>query len=331
MLKYVSKYFKGVIFLKKNTFFALICSAFIAASAGVVCADDVSPVTLSVNEAAVEGDKAPVIINNVTYVPFRILFDALEAEYSWDNENKCITAEKNDIVVKLWINNKEYHVNDEEKYTENAPLIIDGSTYIPVRTVAEAFKLEISWNDASRNVNISDDSITTQTTTESTTESSTKETTETTTKRDPNMSPVDGVNKNIFKKVTDDLAKSAKSYTLGDFDNCARFKKAAIDKMYETWDSMVKTPEEERFVSAAKSAHSSLESAYRGFDSTYDNNKKYSGAANIIRDYLNKARMTVRSFSDIKESGDLSAKISAFRDAYADMNDDLSKLRGRYE
>ena len=63
-----------------------------------------------------------------------------------------------DIVVKL--DDKEISLKDGNGKTIN-PLIVGGSTYLPVRTIAEAVGLEVAWDSANNTVNLSHPEIAT--------------------------------------------------------------------------------------------------------------------------------------------------------------------------
>lgn len=90
---------------------------------------------------------------NSTMIPLRFVSNALgidDDDIEFDANTKTITIEKDDNVVKFFVNNSKYILNNSTKNTNNIKLpkveIKDGRTFVPFRTLAEAFDLEIKWD-----------------------------------------------------------------------------------------------------------------------------------------------------------------------------------------
>jgi hypothetical protein len=321
-------------FIKSIICTALSASMLIAAvpfSSAFTAAEEAdSSVKLVINDNLIGGDQQPVIINNLTYLPLRIMFNSIQANFTWDGENKSITATKGNNTLKMWVNKQEYLLNDTEKTMASVPVILNGSTYVPVRLVTDSFGIGISWDGQTRTVKITDNSITqlpadipvitseTTTVTESTTE---------TTTLDPNMSSIPGVSKKLFNKMISEVNQSANSYSLGSLDKNERFKDFTKKKQFESWEKLATTDEETNFIRAIEGYYNSMISAYRAVESTYNQGDTVSACRSLARDYLTKIRKSISTFGNITSMQDISTKQSELSESYKDMSSDVSKLR----
>lgn len=96
----------------------------------------------------------PVIHQDTTLVPFRGLLENMGAAVHWDNEKRKVTASSDSTMVELTIDSHTALVNGKP-YTLSVPAqIIDHSTYIPVRFLAEVLGAKVHWEVPSRLVHI---------------------------------------------------------------------------------------------------------------------------------------------------------------------------------
>jgi hypothetical protein len=289
-----------------------------------------SSVKLVINDNLIGGDQQPVIINNLTYLPLRIMFNSIQAKFTWDGENKSITATKGNNTLKMWVNKQEYLLNGKEKTMASVPVILDGSTYVPVRLVTESFGIGINWDAKTRTVKITDKSITQLSadipviTSETTTVTET--TTETTT-LDPNMSSIPGVSKKVFNKMISEVNQSANSYSLGSLDKNERFKDFTKKKMFESWEKLATTDEETKFIRAIEGYYNSMITAYKAVESTYNQGDTVSACRSLARDYLTEIRKAISTFGNITSMQDITTKQSELSASYKDMSSDVRKLR----
>lgn len=89
----------------------------------------------------------PFIALDRTFVPYRVLGEALGATISWDNDTKKVTAVGNGNKVELFIGNKDYKVNDVSRTMDVEPFILasEGRTYIPARYITEGLNYYIDF------------------------------------------------------------------------------------------------------------------------------------------------------------------------------------------
>lgn len=103
-------------------------------------------VTVKIDEQKLECPVAATIKNGSTMVPMRAIFEALDMEVEWNNEEKSVTATNGTDTIKLTIGEKTMKVNGEEIELNSAPYIEDGSTMVPVRAVSESVEATVEWN-----------------------------------------------------------------------------------------------------------------------------------------------------------------------------------------
>lgn len=112
-------------------------------------------IKIKLNGELIESDVKPYITNGRTMMPFRAIFEALEAEvgYDFDNPNlKLVYAKRKGIRVDMQIGNKSAYKDEKEIVMDVAPEIKDGRTFIPVRYASELLGAEVEWIDSTRTV-----------------------------------------------------------------------------------------------------------------------------------------------------------------------------------
>ena len=118
-----------------------------AAEAGKTIKLQIGSRIVNVDNEAVIYDAAPVIRNDRTLVPIRIITEALGGKVDWNGATKEVTLSINDKEIKMTIG------KTLEKYGV-APVIIDGRTFVPVRFVADELGANVAWDDATKTVTI---------------------------------------------------------------------------------------------------------------------------------------------------------------------------------
>ncbi len=91
-----------------------------------------------------EFDSPPIIENNRTLVPFRQIFEALGAEVNYDNSTKTVTGIKDNLTVKLRINETRGYVNNKAVQLDTASKIVKGRTLVPLRFIGESLGCEVN-------------------------------------------------------------------------------------------------------------------------------------------------------------------------------------------
>ncbi len=90
--------------------------------------------------------------DNRTLIPFRKPLEAIGADVGYDNINRVATAVKGNISVKIPIDKNTVYINGEEVKIDTKAIIKDSRTYIPLRSVFEAFGYKIEWHNNSKTI-----------------------------------------------------------------------------------------------------------------------------------------------------------------------------------
>lgn len=126
---------------------SLVLSLFVTVSAN-------EDITIYVNDEILQCDTAPFIKDGRTMVPMRKIFEALNANVDWDGSTQTITATKDAAQIVLQINNSTMYNNGIEETLDVAPIIVDSSTFVPIRAVAQSLKAFVNWFDHTQTVYI---------------------------------------------------------------------------------------------------------------------------------------------------------------------------------
>ncbi len=113
---------------------------------------------MTVNGAETEIDPGrgtvPVINQGRTLVPIRAIIEALGGTVGWDGEKSEVTLKVGEDEIKLVIDSKDAYLNGKKSILDVAPTTINDRTMLPIRYVAESFKFEVQWDEATNTVTI---------------------------------------------------------------------------------------------------------------------------------------------------------------------------------
>ncbi len=120
-----------------------------------VFADDVKPVTVTLNGAIVDcasyGQEA-TIVDGRTLVPLRAIFDALGATVEWDKETETVTSVLGQTEISITIGESKLLKNGEEIPLDVPAQIMNGRTLVPVRAISDSFGVAVDWDGETRTV-----------------------------------------------------------------------------------------------------------------------------------------------------------------------------------
>lgn len=100
-----------------------------------------------------EGVK-PMIKDDTTLLPLRVVTQSLGGFIEWDELNRTISGGKDDSSYQLAVDSKIAIVNGETTNLLTPPIIIQGSTMVPIRFIAESLGMEVEWDGAAQAVRI---------------------------------------------------------------------------------------------------------------------------------------------------------------------------------
>ena len=134
-------------------FFVSLCMALVLIAVPVYGAED-RPIRVMVDGAELAFDVDPVIENDRTLVPMRLIFEALGAKVDWDEATRTALAVKGDVKISITIDSAELMKNSKAVALDAPARLIGGRTLVPVRAVSEGMGAKVDWDEASRMVQI---------------------------------------------------------------------------------------------------------------------------------------------------------------------------------
>lgn len=103
--------------------------------------------TVNAYGKTITSDVAPLIVNDRTLVPIRIVTETLGGTANWNEAAQMVSLNINGKTVTMQIGVVL------EKYGV-APIIIDSRTYVPIRFVAEELGATVDWNESTQEITI---------------------------------------------------------------------------------------------------------------------------------------------------------------------------------
>lgn len=97
---------------------------------------------------------SPQIADGRTLAPLRGIFEALGLTVSWDAATQTVVGTKTGTNITLQINSKTATVNGSSVSLDVPAQIINSSTYVPVRFIADSLGVTVNWNSQDRLVEI---------------------------------------------------------------------------------------------------------------------------------------------------------------------------------
>lgn len=113
-------------------------------------------VTVSLNGRAVSfPNQQPVIVEGRTLIPLRGLFDNMGYSISWNGNTKTVTLSKGSDTITINIGESCYYLNGSKKAIDVPAQIINSSTMLPLRAIADATGAQVLWDGSTKTVSIS--------------------------------------------------------------------------------------------------------------------------------------------------------------------------------
>jgi uncharacterized protein YkwD len=146
--------------MKKNFVMALVAVMVLAFVPVTMSANDLPLLVVINNEQVQFNGQQPIQIDGRTLVPARGVFEQLEFEVTWNGSYRQVEIRNEGLLIEVGIDSNEiiittlpYMFINIERIDVPAQ-IINGSTMIPLRAVAQAIGAEVNWNGDTRTVYI---------------------------------------------------------------------------------------------------------------------------------------------------------------------------------
>ncbi len=139
--------------LKKITvlFAIILCVVFCLS----VCSSASDEISLVINNKKVECEVPPIISNDRTLVPVRVLFEYYDAKVSWNESLRQVMVISGTTVMIFNIDSKVMYLNGAVHLLDAAPVIVNDRTLVPVRFISEKLGYIVKWDASTRTVSVS--------------------------------------------------------------------------------------------------------------------------------------------------------------------------------
>ena len=123
-------------------------------SSGMVSYADQPPITVFLNGEQLVFDVQPTLEDGRTLVPMRVIFEALGAQVTWDNETFTAVAVKDNTIIAMTVDDNILFKNGEVTELDVPARLVDGRTLVPVRAVSEGLGADVQWDNETWTVHI---------------------------------------------------------------------------------------------------------------------------------------------------------------------------------
>ena len=137
--------------MKKTVILFTVIAALLLSS---ICVYANFGIKLFVNGNEVKTEIAPMIVNDRTMVPARVVFEQLNAQVSWLSNSRQVVITTEDTTLVFKIGSDIATVNNEQFKMDCAPMIVQDRTMIPIRFVSEKLGYTVLWDDVTKKVSI---------------------------------------------------------------------------------------------------------------------------------------------------------------------------------
>jgi len=114
----------------------------------------VSNTTAVVNGKNKKIEVAPLVKDNVTYVPVKVILDEFGGSARWESSIKKVMVLRADRMMELWVGQKDYIANGKRNTSEVSPIIYKNRTYVPLRLVSEQIGLKVEWDGKNKSITL---------------------------------------------------------------------------------------------------------------------------------------------------------------------------------
>ena len=101
------------------------------------------------------------LVDSVTYVPIRAFSNEFVApSVNWNSKTRTATVTSDNLHVSAQAGEKYINGNERIIYSGNRNLVIDGTMYVPVRSIAKTMGASVSWDSKTRTAHVASDTET---------------------------------------------------------------------------------------------------------------------------------------------------------------------------
>lgn len=109
-------------------------------------------IKVSINGESVQMNQNPVIVNGRTLVPLRTIFEALGVKPVWDEKSRTVSATNGTVNMSLALGDSKAVVNGKIVNMDVPGTLINNSTMVPARFIAETLGANVEWDQETKTV-----------------------------------------------------------------------------------------------------------------------------------------------------------------------------------
>jgi len=109
-------------------------------------------ITIKLNGQEIKLSTNPIVIKGVSFVPIRGVIEQLGGQIDYDNGNITVSDGQNQL--KLKIRTTAASKNGQSMTLSSPPLVISGTTMVPLRFISEGLGASVEWDEKNRVITI---------------------------------------------------------------------------------------------------------------------------------------------------------------------------------
>ena len=113
-------------------------------------------IKININGQNVYGDASPIVVNERTLVPVRLVSENLGLAVDWNQDLQEVTLTNEATIIKFIIGTTTYNKNGIDIPMDIAPVVYMERTYLPIRVIGECLDKKVDWDQATKTVLIMD-------------------------------------------------------------------------------------------------------------------------------------------------------------------------------
>lgn len=116
-------------------------------------------INVYINDKNVEFNQPPIIYNDLTFVPFRTIFEEFGMVVQWHDEDRRATAFNHDYNISFITGSNYIYIDGFGTPIPNGPIIENSRMLIPLRALVEGIDGDIYWDENTHSVYIYSDQV----------------------------------------------------------------------------------------------------------------------------------------------------------------------------
>jgi N-acetylmuramoyl-L-alanine amidase len=116
-------------------------------------------ITIKVNGNIVRTDTPPFLEDGRVFVPVRFVAESLGMDINFDSVSKKVEIICNEDIIEVWSADNKIVVNGNTDGSEAVIQIMNGRTFVPLRTIAENLGVEVKWDPVTLSVQLFKENI----------------------------------------------------------------------------------------------------------------------------------------------------------------------------